>query len=138
MILGALLFTIFLALSLLHLSWALGSAWGFENSLPTTEDGTRILNPKKIDCAVVGGGLLLFAIFYLIKADLISFALPEIVMKAASWVIPIIFLFRAVGDFKYVGFFKKVTSTSFAKRDSSFYSPLCLGIGVIAILTEFA
>lgn len=91
-----------------------------------------------MDCAVVGAGLLLFGVFYLIKVDLIAFVLPEIVMKAASWVIPIIFLFRAMGDFKYVGFFKKVTSTSFAKRDSSYYSPLCLGIGLIAILTEFA
>lgn len=138
MVFGIVLFIVFLILALLHLSWALGSTWGFENSLPTKEDGTRILNPKRIDCVIVGLGLLIFGIFYLIKVDLISFVLPGMVMKAASWLIPIIFLFRAMGDFKYVGFFKKVTTTSFAKQDSLYYSPLCLGIGVIAILIEFA
>lgn len=138
MILGILLFIIFLSLSALHISWAFGKKWGFENSLPKNEAGDRILNPKKVDCAIVGIGLLLFGIFYLTKVDLIPFALPEQVVRIASWVIPFIFLFRAMGDFKYVGFFKKVTSTDFAKKDSAFYSPLCLIVGLIGILLELA
>ena len=44
-----------------------------------------------------------------------------------------IFLLRAVGDFRYVGFFKKVKNTAFARNDTRYYSPLCLLLGVIAL-----
>ena len=47
-----------------------------------------------------------------------------------------IFILRAIGDFKYVGFFKKVKNTPFAKLDSKFYSPLCLLIGLAFIWIE--
>ena len=45
---------------------------------------------------------------------------------------------RAVGDRKYVGFFKRVRDTEFARRDSRIYSPLCLllGLGAAAIVVS--
>ena len=49
-----------------------------------------------------------------------------------NFAIGIVFLIRAIGDFKYVGFFKKVKGSLFAENDSRYYSPLCLvvsGIG---------
>jgi hypothetical protein len=33
---------------------------------------------------------------------------------------------RAIGEFKYVGFFKRVRGSRFARRDTLLYSPLCL------------
>ena len=33
---------------------------------------------------------------------------------------------RAIGDFKYVGFFKRVRGSKFARMDTLVYSPLCL------------
>ncbi|MEP1034982.1 DUF3995 domain-containing protein [Ekhidna sp.] len=133
-ILSSILFLIFLALSLLHLSWAFGSSWGFEDALPKNEDGKRMLNPKKLDSFIVGFGLLLFGCFYLIKAGIVPFEIPPFVISVASWVIPGIFLLRAIGDFRYVGFSKKVRNTTFAKKDTSFYSPLCLSISVIGFI----
>ena len=47
--------------------------------------------------------------------------------------IGIIMLIRAVGDFKYVGFFKKIKGTIFAQNDTHFYSPLCLLISINAL-----
>jgi hypothetical protein len=44
--------------------------------------------------------------------------------------IAFIFLARAVGDFNYVGFFKRVKRTAFAKNDSRYFAPLCLFIAV--------
>ena len=129
-------FTILLALSLLHFSWGLGSSWGFEEALPTDEDGKRVLNPKPLDSMVVGFGLLFFASFHLIRAGIVELPLPDWMMESGLLVIGGIFFFRAMGDFKYIGFFKKATSTPFAERDTKFYSPLCLGIGVVAMVVE--
>jgi hypothetical protein len=46
-------------------------------------------------------------------------------------------LARAVGDFKYVGFSKRVRGTPFARLDTWIYSPLCLllalGVALVAL-----
>lgn len=136
-ILVAILFSVFLLLAAIHFSWALGGVWGFEDSIPKTEDGKWVIKPKKTDSAIVGTGLLLFGIFYLIKGDMISLQLSGWTMIIATWLIPSIFLLRSIGDFKYIGFFKKVKSTEFAAKDSKYYSPLCLGIATIGFALGF-
>jgi hypothetical protein len=52
--------------------------------------------------------------------------------------IAIIFLIRAIGDFRYVGFLKKIKNTKFAKKDTKYYSPLCSLISVLAFIIYFA
>jgi hypothetical protein len=37
---------------------------------------------------------------------------------------------RAVGDFRLVGFFKRVKGSVFARMDSRVYSPLCVLLGL--------
>lgn len=128
---------IFLILAVIHVNWGFGGTYGFEKALPTTEDGTKVLNPTKRDSFIVGLGLILFAVFYLIKIDIILLDLPQWVVTLAGWLIPIIFLLRALGDFKYVGFFKKVRSTDFGKRDSKLYAPLCLFLGINGLILEW-
>jgi hypothetical protein len=46
-----------------------------------------------------------------------------------------IFLFRAAGEFKLVGFSKSVRGTAFATWDTWLFSPLCvlLGAGFLVI-----
>ncbi|WP_236336773.1 DUF3995 domain-containing protein [Paenibacillus auburnensis] len=51
-----------------------------------------------------------------------------------GWALASIFILRAVGDFRWVGFFKKQQGTVFAKRDTFLYSPLCLFIGSCLII----
>ncbi|MEP5612785.1 MAG: DUF3995 domain-containing protein [Cyclobacteriaceae bacterium] len=125
---------IFALLSLIHLNWGFGGDWGFDKSLPTTAEGKRVLNPKSRDSMIVGVGLFFFSMFYMIKAEIIFIDLPPLVVSTVGWLIPIVFLLRAMGDFKYIGFFKKLTSTDFASRDTRLYSPLCLFIGVNGVL----
>jgi len=127
---------ILLVLSLIHFSWVFGSTWGLDKALPTNPEGIKVLNPSKFDSAIVAIGLLLFAIFYLLKGDFISLSVPSYILRYAGWTISAIFILRAIGDFKYIGFFKKVKSTEFAKLDTMLYSPLCLGLGVIALWIE--
>lgn len=131
--LSLILVAVFILLGAIHLSWAFGSNWGFAEALPTNEEGKRVLNPKKFDSAIIGLGLCLFALFYLLKSGLISFNAPNWILHYGSWIIPSIFLLRAIGDFKYIGFFKRIKKTDFAKRDSKIFSPLCLVVGLTAI-----
>lgn len=122
--------TILLSLGLLHFYWAFGGQWGFEDALPTNKEGERILNPKMIDSVIVGFGLLIFGIYLLIYGGILSLYLPEWVFDYGIWFVSAIFLVRAIGDFRYVGFFKKIKETDFAARDLKYYSPLCLWLSL--------
>ena len=124
---------IFVALAIIHFNWAMGGKWGFDKALPTDENGKRVLNPRKIDSVIVGAGLTLFGLFYLLQLDLLEYNAPSWIIKYGKWIVPAIFMFRAIGDFKYVGFFKRIQSTEFACLDSRLYSPLCLTIAIIGI-----
>ena len=104
--------------------------------MPTKENGEKVLNPGKVDSAAVGIGLTAFGIFYLLNSGVIDYSLPEWIIKYGSWIIPVLFLLRAVGEFKYVGFFKRVKKTEFAKWDTKLFSPLCLAIAIIGILVN--
>ncbi|MEH6706121.1 MAG: DUF3995 domain-containing protein [Galbibacter orientalis] len=136
MILSILLSLILIVLGMIHLNWVIGGKFGYVESLPTKENGERVLNPKKIDSAIIGIGLIAFGIFYMIESGLIEYNLPEWIIKYGSWIIPIIFLLRAVGEFKYVGFFKSVRKTDFGKLDTKLFSPLCLIIGILGIIIQ--
>lgn len=125
---------IFACLSLLHFSWALGSSWGFESSLPTNQGGQKVLNPRKTDSIAVGVGLGLFSAFYGVYFLEITLGISDMLMSIIRWMIPIVFLMRTIGDFKYVGLFKKVKGTSFAIRDSSYFVPLCFCIACLGFL----
>lgn len=125
---------LFFGLAAIHFYWGYGGQWGFTNSLPTNEQGVRILNPKTIDSIIVGSGLLLFGTFYLFLGEIIKIKIAMWFKNILQWLIPLIFILRAIGDFKYVGFFKEIKTTEFANLDTNFYSPLCLVIGFIGFI----
>lgn len=135
-ILSIALFLIFLGLSIIHFNWARGGIFGFETVIPTKENGDLVMKPRVIDSVMVGVWLLLFALFYLYKSTIFQFEIFTWISNYVGWIISIIFIARAVGDFRYVGFFKKVKQTKFAIADSKYFSPLCLFIGITGLIIE--
>lgn len=129
---GITLSAIVLIISIFHFYWAIGGKFWFANTLP----GNKVLNPTKFDAVIVAVGLLAMSAFILIRIGFINFMLPLWMMKSGLWIIAGIFILRAIGDFRYVGFFKSVKHSAFAKADSHYYSPLCLLMGVLGILIE--
>jgi Protein of unknown function (DUF3995) len=127
---------ILVVLSSIHFYWAGGGKAGIESTLPTDLDGRRVLNPEKIDSALVGVFLLIFALLFFHKAGILDFYLPRLIGRFGRGVITFIFLLRAMGDFRYVGFSKKIKSTRFAELDTKYFSPLCLLLGVNGVLLE--
>jgi len=128
--------SILIILSTIHFYWALGGKSGMEKTLPTNLEGKKMLNPTKIDSMMVGIFLLLFALLFFIKIVILQISLPHLINRFGIGVISIIFLLRAMGDFRYVGFTKKIRTSDFASLDTKLYSPLCLFIGINGLLTE--
>lgn len=136
MILSIILSLILIALGLIHFNWVIGGKFGFSESLPTNLKGERVLNPQKLDSAIVGFGLTAFGGFYFLRSGLLEYNLPEWILIYAGWIIPIIFFLRAIGEFRYIGFFKSLNTTEFGKLDTKFFSPLCLFIGTVGIVIQ--
>jgi hypothetical protein len=135
---ASILSLIFFSLGVLHIYWGFGGKSGTAATIPTKENSKPVIKPGPIDCFVVGIGLLSFGIFVLIKAGIILLGLPGWLLNYGLWVVAAIFTLRAIGEFKYVGFFKKVKATSFAEMDTKYYSPLCLVVGGLCVILELA
>lgn len=56
--------------------------------------------------------------------------MPGSLLAAACWVLALLFTARAIGDFRYVGFFKRIRGSRFAALDSAAYSPICFLLGL--------
>lgn len=134
LILALILVTLFLGLAIIHFYWALGGQWALKKAVPVNHQGEPLFKPGKLDCVIVGIGLLFCGILYLSLTDWIELVFPFWFKNSVLWIIPIAFTLRALGDFNYVGFFKKVKSSEFATMDTKFYSPLCLLMGAIGFL----
>lgn len=127
---------VFAILCIIHMNWARGSQWGLQSALPSDPSGAKLFQPRKIDSLIVGVGLLGIAIFYLIEAQMISYALPSWAMQVVGWIVPSVFLLRALGDFKYVGLFKKIKETRFATMDTRYYTPLCIALSILGFALQ--
>jgi hypothetical protein len=125
------LIIIFVAIAVLHFYWGVGGRWAIERAVPTNERGERVLKTSPASCFVVGTGLLLFASYYLMHVVRVELPLPTIISNSVGWVIPSIFLLRAIGDFNYVGFTKKIKDTIFGRLDTTYFAPLCFLIATL-------
>ncbi|WP_316634694.1 DUF3995 domain-containing protein [uncultured Flavobacterium sp.] len=135
-IISVALFSVFLFLSFLHFYWSFGGKWGNQAVVPTKDGGAPVFIPGVISTFVVAIGLLCFGVFYLIKCGLIGINLPIWLDQYGFWILIFIFILRSIGDFDYVGFFKKHKSSPFALNDTKYYSPLCLVIGILTLVLE--
>ena len=125
---------IFVLLSILHFYWAFGGRHWYHDVLPTNSKGLTRMTPGVAATLIIAFGLLLFA--FITAGNL---GLPDKYFKGAYWrygvlTIAMIFTARAIGDFKFAGFFKTVKFTRFGINDSHLFSPLCLFIALISIV----
>ena len=138
-LLASILFLIFLFLSGMHIYWAFGGQWASSAVIPTREDNYVATMPGIIPTLFVALGLLGFGFTALLQVMIFNAELPAwltAIRTYGLWIIAVIFIIRAIGDFNYVGFFKKIRHTKFAVNDTKLYTPLCLLIGIMALLLE--
>ena len=123
--LGLLLFSIFAFLGAIHLYWAFGGTWGTTGVFPSKNEHEIPPMPGKVPTLFVAVILLLFGLLILKKSNILSFDIPSWLDAYALRILAGVFMLRAIGDFKYVGFFKKIKHTTFGIKDRKYYTPLC-------------
>jgi len=133
---GIILIVLFVLLSLLHFYWVFGGKKGLDKALPTDNNGNKVFNPGKIETSIVGFGLLLFALYYFLKVGNLKTELPRVILDYSGWIISSVFILRTIGDFKYVGFFKKIKNTEFGRFDTKYFTLLSLIIGILGVIVE--
>jgi hypothetical protein len=134
--LGILLAVVFAILSLFHIFWAAGGRLGGKAAIPTA-NGERLFNPSTLGTILVAAALLLAMLVVLGRIGVWGANLPAWIFHLGASGISLLFLLRAIGDFHYLGFFKSVSETDFARWDTWLFSPLCLFIAVVAFLINF-
>lgn len=128
---------VFIMLASIHLYWAIGGSWASHAVIPTDGNGRKIFRPGFIGTFIVAAGLFLCAFINLIFAEAISQPLPPTVIRYSVTAISLVFLIRAIGDFRYIGFSKLYRKTNFARMDTRYFSPLCLLLALTHFIVLF-
>ncbi len=138
-ILAIVLIVILALLAFLHLYWAFGGRWGSSAVIPTIPSASSkpLFQPGMSATLVVAVALLFAATLVVGRVGWVGF-LPMWMTAWGVWGIAAVFLLRAIGEFRYVGFFKRVNGTAFARLDTLIYSPLCLLMAVLAAGTALS
>lgn len=129
--------TILIAISGLHVYWSFGGQWGMAVALPELphRPGAKAFMPGPILTLMVAAGLTAMAGLHLAKLGWLPLPLSEKWLRYSLLAVGGIFFLRAIGDFRYVGFFKPITDSAFAKMDTVYYVPLCLVLSINAFWT---
>ena len=133
-------FSILLVISSIHVYWGLGGNWGLRAAVPERND-SKAIRPGRFITLLVAIIFGVMGLLYLVKIGLlpeVESLIPSWLNQYSLWVLAGIFLVRAIGDFRYVGFFKKVRNSRFADLDTKFYSPLCLLLSANTFLLIFS
>jgi uncharacterized protein DUF3995 len=126
-----------LAIAGLHVYWAAGGTRGATAAVPARE-GQPLFRPTRAATLLVAFLLLLGAALLTARLGVFGRLEPEWFFRAGAWALAGVFLARAIGDFRWVGFFKRPAGTRFAALDTALYSPLCLAIAAGCAVVAFA
>ena len=136
-IIAACLAAVLFALAALHLFWAVrGVSAGA--AVPSRADGRAVFRPSRLSTVGVAIALSLAGTIALGSAHLDGVALPPLLQRVGIWGVAVAFGARAVGEFRYVGLFKRVRGTPFAMWDTRLFTPLCAVISVAAAALALA
>ncbi len=122
---SALLVLFFSTAAAIHIYWAAGGRFGIGAVLPE-RNGQPLHKPSTVSTLLVAFLFAAVAALVLGHAGTLLFAF--------SWSgglikgIALLFALRAVGEFNYIGFFKRVRDSRFARFDTLLYSPLCAAV----------
>ncbi|WP_107312732.1 DUF3995 domain-containing protein [Burkholderia metallica] len=117
------------AMALVHLYWAAGGRRGKRAATPE-QDGKPLIRPTAVGTFAVAAALLGGACMVATRAGWFGPGAYHRAISFAVVALALIFAVRAVGDFRYVGFFKRIRGSRFARMDTLYYSPLCAALAL--------
>ena len=124
--------TLLVLIAATHVYWALGGRTGKSAAIPERH-GLPAIRPSSTATFLVAMALLIAASVVAIQAGLILQGQFQPYVLVVSVLLAVIFLARAVGDFRYVGFFKRIVGSRFARLDTWVFSPLCILLAFLIV-----
>jgi Protein of unknown function (DUF3995) len=125
--------TVLAAIGAIHVAWACGARWGLGVVLPERA-GRLVFTPSAATTLLVAACLFAAAWLTLALAGLLPSPVPLAWLWPAGIVAAIVFGARTVGDLRYVGLFKRVRGSAFARQDDAVFTPLCFALCTAIIL----
>ena len=107
-----------LILAVVHAYWACGGHRLKGAAIPERE-GKALFVPSVVSTAAVALALLAAAALVFLRLGVIATPVPPAVPVVGCWLLAAIFILRSIGEFRFVGFFKRVTGSKFARWDSA-------------------
>ncbi|HEX8468955.1 MAG TPA: DUF3995 domain-containing protein [Allosphingosinicella sp.] len=122
-----------------HIHWAFGGQAGYAVSLPQRPDGAPVMADRlawwRVAAGAVALALVALALLLLAHAGHLPELLPPRLARATLLAAGAAFVSRALIPNRYVGFFKSLRTTRWARFDTYLYSPLFLLLGLILLTT---
>jgi hypothetical protein len=131
------LIAVFASLSLVHIYWLFGGQAGLFAAIPEM-DGKPVFEPSAPATLGVAMGLALCALLIAATAGLLTLPLSQTLLAWLTRALAVVLLLRAIGDFRFVGFFKRSHNSRFERLDTAVYSPLCLVLAIGSGAVGFA
>jgi hypothetical protein len=97
-------------------------------------EGKPVYEPRHTECLDVAAALALSCAIVATRGGMLPHcALPQTWVQAGTVVVGTALIMRAIGDFRFVGFFKRVRDTPFAEWDTRLFSPVSLMLGIATL-----
>lgn len=108
----------------LHAYWGVGGRWAADAAVPQRADASPAFKPGPWACFAVSAACAVLAALLVWP----SVAVAPQPVRVLLWIAQAVFVVRAVGDGRQVGFSKADHGTEFAQADDALYSPLVVGL----------
>jgi hypothetical protein len=119
---------VLVSLAAAHVYWAALATAPGRGFVPES-GGKPLFTPSRAVTLAVAAALLVAAYVAASRGALFHPAPRGSITHWLALAAALAFLLRAVGEFRYVGFFKRHRGTRFAYLDTWLFSPLCVAIG---------
>ena len=120
-----------------HAHWALGGRLGLSVSLPQRPDETPVMAHRlswwRPAAGGVAIGLACLALMLLAEAGRLRLPLQREHLRVILLSVGLAFVARTLIPNRYVGFFKTLRTTRWARYDTRLYSPLFLVLGLLIL-----
>jgi hypothetical protein len=130
-------FGILFVIASLHIYWAMGGKTASLAVLPQSSSEKQVFMPSSFITLIVAISFYMMSLIYGHAAGFFQVSILKNYQNAILIVLGIVFLIRAIGDFKYVGFTKKIKGTPFSINDTKYYTPLCFSISITTFLAIY-
>jgi hypothetical protein len=120
------------ALGLLHVYWGLGGRTASAAAVPEV-NGRPAFKPSRLGTLIVAMALFVAAALVATTGRLIPGQPRLPIGRLLTFGLGLVFVARSIGDFRLVGFFKRLRASRFARLDTLVYAPLCLMLGLAVL-----